>query len=243
MTAGALQIGLYLAVLLACVKPLGLYMARVYTGRAPCLERLAGPLERLLYRLGGFDRESEMSWRQYATALLAFSFAGLLAVYGLQRLQPVLPLNPEALPAVSPDSSFNTAVSFATNTNWQGYGGESTMSYLTQMLGLGVQNFLSAATGMAVLVALIRGFTRHHSPTIGNFWVDLVRGTLYILLPLSLLLAVILVSQGGVQTFSPYQEVKLLEPTVDSDGQSVTTQHIAVGPAASQIAIKQLGTA
>lgn len=240
--SGFLQIGLYLGVLLACVKPLGLYMARVYSGRVPYLERLVGPLERLLYRLGGIHRDREMSWRQYATALLAFSFAGFLVVYGLQRLQAVLPLNPEALPAVSPDSSFNTAVSFATNTNWQGYGGETTMSYLTQMLGLGVQNFLSAAGGMAVLVALIRGFTRHHTPTIGNFWVDLVRGTLYILLPLSLLLAVVLVSQGVVQTFSPYQEATVLEPTVDSDGKSVTTQQIAVGPAASQIAIKQLGT-
>lgn len=243
MTASSfLQIGLYLGVLLACVKPLGLYMARVYSGRVPYLERLVGPLERLLYRLGGIHRESEMSWRQYAAALLAFSFAGFLAVYGLQRLQAVLPLNPEALPAVSPDSSFNTAVSFATNTNWQGYGGETTMSYLTQMLGLGVQNFLSAAAGMAVLVALIRGFTRHHTPTIGNFWSDLVRGTLYILLPLSLLLAVVLVSQGVVQTLSPYREVALLEPAVNSEGQSVTTQRIAVGPAASQIAIKQLGT-
>lgn len=145
--SGFLQIGLYLGVLLACVKPLGLYMARVYSGRVPYLERLVGPLERLLYRLGGIHRDREMSWRQYATALLAFSFAGFLVVYGLQRLQAVLPLNPEALPAVSPDSSFNTAVSFATNTNWQGYGGETTMSYLTQMLGLGVQNFLSAAGG------------------------------------------------------------------------------------------------
>jgi potassium-transporting ATPase potassium-binding subunit len=243
MTTGSLlQIGLYLTALVACVKPLGLYMARVYSGHAPYFDRVVGPIERLLYRCAGIDRESEMSWRQYARALLTFSFVGFLAVYGLQRLQEFLPLNPEALPAVSPDSSFNTAVSFTTNTNWQGYGGETTMSYLTQMLSLTVQNFVSAAAGMAVLVALIRGFTRRHATTIGNFWVDLVRGTLYILLPLSLLLAVVLVSQGVVQTFSRYQQVTLLEPSVDADGKSVTTQQIAVGPAASQVAIKQLGT-
>ena len=237
-----LQLGLYLAALLACVKPLGLYMAKVYSARAPYLERIGAPLERLIYRLGGIDRDSEMTWRQYALALLSFSFVGFTAVYVLQRLQNVLPLNPAALPAVSPDSSFNTAVSFVTNTNWQGYGGETTMSYLTQMLALTVQNFVSAAAGMAVLVALMRGFTRCAATTIGNFWVDLVRGTLYILLPLSLILALVLVSQGVVQTLSPYQEVMLVEPIVDAAGQPVTTQHIAVGPAASQIAIKQLGT-
>ncbi|MCE5266493.1 MAG: potassium-transporting ATPase subunit KdpA [Planctomycetaceae bacterium] len=242
MTAhGFMQIGLYLAALLGCVKPLGIYMARVYSGRGP-LKRFVEPLERLLFRCGGIDREREMSWRQYAAALLMFSFVGFLAVYGLQRLQAVLPLNPEALPAVSPDSSFNTAVSFVTNTNWQGYAGETTMSYLTQMLGLTVQNFVSAAAGMAVLVALIRGFTRRHSPTIGNFWVDLVRGTLHILLPLSLVLAIVLVSQGVVQTFSRYREATLLEPSVNAAGKTVTTQGMAVGPAASQVAIKQLGT-
>jgi potassium-transporting ATPase potassium-binding subunit len=243
MTTGSLlQIGLYLAALLACVKPLGLYMARVYSGSVPYVERTVGPLERLLYRLAGVDRDREMSWRQYAAALLTFSFVGFLAVYGLQRLQGFLPLNPEAMPAVSPNSSFNTAVSFITNTNWQDYGGEATMSYLTQMLGLAVQNFVSAAAGMAVLVALIRGFARRHASTIGNFWVDLVRGTLYILLPLALILAIVLVSQGVVQTFSRYQTVTLLEPSVDSAGASVATQTIAVGPAASQVAIKQLGT-
>jgi potassium-transporting ATPase potassium-binding subunit len=236
-----LQVGLYLGALLLCVKPLGLYMARVYSGHVSYLGRVLGPVERLIYRGGGIDRESEMSWRQYAMALLAFSFVGFLAVYGLQRLQGILPLNPESLPAVSPDSSFNTAVSFVTNTNWQDYGGETTMSYLTQMLGLTVQNFVSAAAGMAVLVALIRGFTRRHCLTIGNFWVDLVRGTLYILLPLSLILAVVLVSQGVVQTFSRYQTAMLLEQGVDSAGRT-STQTIAVGPAASQLAIKQLGT-
>lgn len=242
MTVNSLmQIGLYLGALLLCVKPLGLYMARVYSGRVPYLERGLGPVERLIYRCGGIDRDSEMTWRQYALVLLAFSFVGFLAVYGLQRLQCILPLNPESLPAVSPHSSFNTAVSFVTNTNWQGYGGETTMSYLTQMLGLTVQNFVSAAAGMAVLVALIRGFTRRHCSTIGNFWVDLVRGTLYILLPLSLILAVALVSQGVVQTFSRYQIVTLVERGVDS-AEKTSTQTIAVGPAASQVAVKQLGT-
>lgn len=242
MTAnGLLQLGLSLGVLLACVKPLGFYMAKVYSGSAP-LERIVGPLERLLYRLCGIDKSGEMTWRRYAMAVLMFSLVSFIAVYGLQRTQGRLPFNPESLPNISPDSSFNTAVSFTTNTNWQGYGGETTMSYLTQMLALTVQNFLSAAAGMAVLVALIRGFIRHTSETIGNFWVDLVRGTLYILLPPSLLLAVFLVSQGVVQTFDAYHEVALLQPTVDAVGKEVTTQKIAVGPAASQIAIKQLGT-
>lgn len=243
MTAnGLLQLGAYLGVLLACVKPLGLYMARVYSGSTPFLERIAGPVERLVYRLCGVDNSSEMKWQQYAGAVLMFSFASFLAVYGFQRAQSWLPLNPGSLPAVSPDSSFNTAVSFSTNTNWQGYGGETTMSHLTQMLALTVQNFVSAAAGIAVLIALIRGFTRHNAKTIGNFWLDLVRGTLYILLPLSVVLAVILASQGVVQTFGRYHEATLLEPTADGEGHAVTTQQIAVGPAASQIAIKQLGT-
>ncbi|WP_254507976.1 potassium-transporting ATPase subunit KdpA [Anatilimnocola floriformis] len=239
---GLLQLALFLGVLLACVKPLGLYMARVYSGSAPILERVFSPFERLLYRLCGVDRAEEMTWQRYATAALMFSFVSFVAVYALQRAQSVLPLNPESLSAVSTDSSFNTAVSFATNTNWQGYGGESTMSYCTQMFALTVQNFVSAAVGMAVLIALIRGFTRHVTDTIGNFWVDLVRGTLYILLPLSLLLAIALVSQGVVQTFRSYHEAKLMDATVDANGNAVTTQKIAVGPAASQIAIKQLGT-
>ena len=152
-----------------------------------------------------------MGWTQYALAMLLFSLLGVLAVYGLQRLQDLLPLNPQGFGAVTPDSSFNTAVSFVTNTNWQGYGGETTMSYLTQMLGLAVQNFVSAATGMAVLVALIRGFARRTAETIGNFWVDLTRSTLYILLPLSLVLALVLVQQGVVQNFSAYQTVPLME--------------------------------
>src|SRR6266568_3433380 len=202
---GSLQL-LYLVVLLALAKPLGLYMARVYEGRAPGLEPVLGPLERLCYRCCGVRRTDEMGWKTYAGAMLLFNLVGLLVVYGLQRLQGILPLNPQQFGAVSPDSSFNTAVSFATNTNWQGYGGESTMSYLTQMLGLAVQNFVSAATGMAVLVALIRGFARRTAQTIGNFWEDLTRTTLYILLPLSIVLAVLLMSQGVIQNFSHYKE-------------------------------------
>ncbi len=239
---GLLQIAIFLGVLLACVKPLGAYMARVYAGEATFLDRPVKPLERWLYRLSGVDEQEEMTWRQYAAAVLTFSLLGFLLTYAVQRSQGVLPLNPEHFPAVSPDSAFNTAVSFTTNTNWQGYGGESTMSYLTQMLALTVQNFASAAAGMAVLIALIRGFTRRTSATIGNFWIDLTRGTLYILLPLSFVLAVLLVSQGVVQTFEPYREVALLEPTTDAEGNAVITQKIAVGPVASQIAIKQLGT-
>jgi K+-transporting ATPase ATPase A chain len=263
MTAnGYLQLAFYVVVLLTLAKPLGAYMARIYEGQPAFLNRIGGPFERVLYRVCGVDAQREMRWTEYAVAVMAFNILGLLAVYALQRLQAWLPLNPQALGAVSPDSSFNTAVSFATNTNWQGYGGEVTMSYLTQMLGLTVQNFVSAATGMAVLVALIRGFQRASASTIGNFWTDLVRTTLYILLPLSVIGAVVLVSQGVVQTFSPYQAVPLVQPVdydnpkTDADGQPVkdakgnvvtepTTakeQTIAVGPAASQVIIKQLGT-
>jgi potassium-transporting ATPase potassium-binding subunit len=244
----ALQVACYLAALLLLVKPLGGYMACVYNGERTLLTPVCGAVERLLYRLAGVKpgpdnaHDNEMSWRQYALAVLAFNGLGLLAVYLLQRLQAVLPLNPAQLPAVAPPLAFNTAVSFTTNTNWQSYGGETTLSYLTQMLGLTVQNFLSAATGMAVLSAMIRGFARHNSRTIGNFWVDLTRSTLYILLPLALALSIALVSQGVVQTFRPYQRVPLLQSTADADGNPGATQTIAVGPAASQIAIKQLGT-
>ena len=253
MTGNAiLQLTLYVVVLIALAKPLGAYMAAVYDGRAPVLGRLLGPVERLIYRVCGVKPDDEQRWTQYALAMLAFNLVGLLVVYGLQRLQAWLPLNPQGMAAVTPDSSFNTAVSFATNTNWQGYGGETTMSYLTQMAGLGVQNFVSAAAGMAVLVAFVRGFTRSSAQTIGNFWVDLTRSTLYILLPLSLIVALVLVSQGVVQTFSPYQTVTLTEPVsyeqpAAQEGEAATTvtvteQTLAVGPAASQIAIKQLGT-
>jgi K+-transporting ATPase ATPase A chain len=263
MTAnGYTQLALYVAVLLLLAKPLGAYMARIYEGQPAVLNRIGAPFERLVYRLCGIDPEREMHWIQYALAMLWFNLLGLLALYAYQRFQALLPLNPESMAAVSPDSSFNTAVSFATNTNWQGYGGESTMSYLTQMLGMTVQNFVSAASGMATLVALIRGFTRRSADTVGNFWVDLTRSTLYILLPLAIVLALLLVSQGVVQTFSPYHKVPLVEsveydkaktdaagqPLKDEKGQPVTEkarqteQVIAVGPAASQVAIKQLGT-
>ena len=263
MTTNAiLQLGLYVVVLVALVKPLGAFMARVYENKPCGLDKILGPLERLIYRLCGVDPTVEMSWKHYAYAVLAVNFLGLVIVYGLLRLQYYLPLNPQDMAGTSPDLAFNTAVSFATNTNWQSYGGETTLSYLTQMLGLAVQNFLSAASGMAVLVALIRGFVRRQSSSIGNFWFDLTRSTLYILLPLSIVLALVLVSQGVVQTFSPYAKVAIVQPTtfqepvLDDDGKPVlddkgqpttktsplTEQTIAVGPAASQIAIKQLGT-
>jgi K+-transporting ATPase ATPase A chain len=260
-TNGWLQLAIYLLVLLVLVKPLGAYMAGVFDGSA-AITRRGAPLERALYRLCHIDPEESMSWQRYALAMLAFNLLGTLAVYALQRLQTSLPWNPQALGAVSADSAFNTAVSFGTNTNWQGYGGESTMSYLTQMLGLGVQNFLSAATGIAVVIAMIRGFTLRQQRSIGNFWVDMTRSTLYVLLPLSLILALLLAGQGVVQSFRPYQNAALVQPiTVDEpvtdtagnpvkDAQGnaqtkpvrVDTQVIPLGPAASQIAIKQLGT-
>lgn len=261
-THGVLQITLFFVVLVALVKPLGWYMARVFEGKPAGLNRLLAPVERLIYRLCGVREKEEMDWQRYTAALLLFSVIGLIVLYIQQRLQGFLPLNPQGFGAVSPDSSLNTAVSFTTNTNWQGYGGETTMSYLTQMLGLAVHNFVSAAAGIAILLALIRGFTRRSVEGLGNFWVDLTRSTLYVLLPLSFILALILVAQGVPQTFSVYKTAKLLQPTsydqavtdengnpvLDEQGQPktekviVTEQSIAVGPAASQIAIKQLGT-
>jgi K+-transporting ATPase ATPase A chain len=237
-----LQLIFYMVVLIALAKPLGGFMARVYQGERTFLDPVFRPVEKLIYRLSGVSPDQEMNWKVYAIAMLLFNVLGLLVVYVLQRLQGFLPLNPQGFGAVSPDSSWNTAVSFATNTNWQGYGGETTMSYLTQMLALAVQNFVSAATGMAIVIAMIRGLVRHTSKTIGNFWVDLTRTVLYILIPLSFVLALVLVSQGVVQTFSQYKTVVLLQPTTDASGNSVTQQILAVGPAASQIAIKQLGT-
>jgi potassium-transporting ATPase potassium-binding subunit len=237
-----LQLILYIVVLILLAKPLGSFMARVYQGQRTFLDPVLGPVERFIYRITGVNPGEDMNWKTYAIAAMLFNIFGLIAVYALQRLQGVLPLNPQGLGAVTPDSSWNTATSFATNTNWQGYGGEVTMSYLPQMLGLTVQNFVSAATGMAVLIALIRGIARHTAKGIGNFWVDLTRSTLYILLPLSIVVALAIVSQGVVQTLSPYQTVTLLQPTTDADGNTVTEQVLAVGPAASQIAIKQLGT-
>ncbi len=259
---GYLQIVIYLAVLLVLVKPLGAYMVRLYEGRPFGLNRVLGPLERLVYRVSGVRPDEEMGWKTYAGAMVLFNLFGLLVVYALQRLQGYLPLNPQAFGAVPPESAFNTAVSFVTNTNWQGYGGETTMSYLTQMLGLTVQNFVSAATGMAVLVAFVRGLARHSAQTIGNFWADVTRSTLYILLPLSLVLALALVSQGVVQTLGSSVRVSVVQPTshdealtdpmgepiLDAQGQpktqkiTLTEQVVAVGPAASQVAIKQLGT-
>ena len=237
-----LQLIFYMVVLLALAKPLGSFMAKVYQGERTFLDPVLGPVERFTYRLSGVKPDEEMNWKTYAIAVMVFNVLGLIVVYLLQRLQGVLPLNPQRLGAVTPDSSWNTATSFATNTNWQGYGGEVTMSYLSQMLGLTVQNFVSAATGMAVLIALIRGIARHNAKGIGNFWVDLTRTTLYILLPLSLVVALALVSQGVVQTFSSYETAAMLQPTTDANGNAVTEQVLAVGPAASQIAIKQLGT-
>jgi K+-transporting ATPase ATPase A chain len=243
MTVNAwIQLAIFLFVLLASAKPLGWYMARVYQNQPCGLDRALGWVERLFYRLSGIDPKPEMGWRSYTVAVLVFNGVGLLFLYALLRCQHLLPLNPQEFPAASPDLAFNTAASFATNTNWQSYSGETTLSYLVQMLGLGVQNFLSAATGMAVLVALIRGLARRSAKTIGNFWFDLTRSTLYILLPMAFVLALVLVSQGVVQNFRPYQTVSLIQPTKDKDEKLVMEQTLPMGPAASQIAIKQLGT-
>ena len=224
----------YLLVLLVLAWPLGQWLASVAEGRLPRWMAPFQAAEQWLYRLAGVDASAGMGWRPYALALLAFNFVGMLAVHALQRLQGRLPLNPQGLPGVSADSSFNTAISFISNTNWQGYAGEGTMSYLTQMLGLAVQNFFSAATGIVVVIALVRGFTARSSASIGNFWVDVTRLTAYVLLPLSLVFAVFLSSQGVIQNFLPYQEIR----TLDAPG----TQTLAMGPVASQEAIKMLGT-
>jgi K+-transporting ATPase ATPase A chain len=254
------MLGAFAAVLLAAAYPLGHWIARLAQPAglgSRCLR-----IEAWIYRLAGTEASREMSWREYALAVIVLSVFGSLTVYGLQRLQALLPLNPAGLSAVAPDLSFNTALSFVTNTNWQAYSGESTLSYLTQMLALTVQNFLSAATGIAVALALIRGFARKSASTIGNFWVDLTRSVLYLLLPLSVVLALVFVAQGSVQNFDAYTTVTTLEPNhydnprVGSDGQSLldakgialtdpaiaTTQTIAQGPVASQEAIKMLGT-
>jgi len=255
-------IALFLGVLLLCVKPLGLYMANVMEGRPIWPLRLGARFEAVIYRLCGVDPAAEMGWKKYAIALLLFNGLGALTVYLLQRAQQWLPLNPQQFPNVSPDSSFNTAVSFITNTNWQGYSGEVTLSYLTQMAGLAVQNFLSAATGIVVAIAIIRGLARHSVKTIGNFWVDITRSTLYVLLPLATLLAIVLVGQGVVQNFSGYKDVTTLEsvayqqPKLDAAGNAMTdatgkpvledvttqTQTLPMGPMASQESIKELGT-
>ena len=255
-------LGAFLAVLLVLAWPLGLVLARVGDGGAVPGMTWMGRVERLLYKAGGVSPETDMGWKSYVLALLVFNSIGALFVFALQRLQAWLPLNPQSLANISPDSAFNTAVSFVANTNWQGYSGEQTMSYLTQMIGLTGQNFFSAATGMAVAFALIRGFSSRSLKTIGNFWVDLTRSTLYVLLPLSLLFAVFLMGQGVIQNFSAYQEVQLIDPVAyampktgadgqplkDAQGQALmqsvvaTTQTIAMGPVASQEAIKMIGT-
>jgi K+-transporting ATPase ATPase A chain len=248
---GFLQLAVYFLVLLAITKPLGVYMARVFSGEKTFMSRVVGPVERFIYRICRIDAGSEHHWTTYTAAMLIFNLIGLLVLYGFQRLQFYLPFNPEGLSGVSADSSFNTAVSFATNTNWQGYSGEVTMGYLTQMAGLAFQNFVSAATGISLAIALVRGIARREAKTVGNFWVDMTRSTLYILLPLSLIGALFLVSQGVVQNFKPYTRATMVEAqevtatdadTGEETKETVTDQTLAQGPAASQIIIKQLGT-
>ncbi|MEE7477944.1 potassium-transporting ATPase subunit KdpA [Methylobacterium hispanicum] len=230
---GWMQIALYGAIVLALVRPLGAYMTRVFDGGRTPLSPVLGPLERGLYRLAGIDARQEQTWLGYAGAMVLFNLAGFVLLYAILRLQAALPLNPTEQAAVAPDLAFNTATSFVTNTNWQSYGGETTLSYLAQMLGLTHQNFVSAASGMAVAVAVIRGFARASSRTLGSFWVDTTRATLYVLLPLCVLIALVLVSQGMPQTLAPSVEATTLEGG---------RQTIAVGPVASQVAIKMLGT-
>lgn len=247
---GIFQIILYFLVLLALVKPLGSYMACVYEGRYCVLGRFIQPIERFLYRCCGIQATQGMNWKRYLSTMLIFNFIGFAFVYLILRGQFYLPLNPQSFSATSPDLSFNTAISFVTNTNWQAYSGETTMSYFTQMVGLTVQNFLSAATGMSILMALIRGITQHESTDLGNFWVDTIRGILYILLPLSLLWAIMLTSQGVIQNFKPNQKITLIQPlnipqetsTDAKEVKTITTQVLPMGPVASQVAIKQIGT-
>jgi len=263
MTAtGITLLVVFLLLVLAAVKPLGLYMAHVFEGRQIWPLRAGAPLERGIYRLAGVDAAHEMGWKEYAAGLLLFNMLGALTVYLLQRFQLWLPLNPQKFTNISPDSAFNTAISFITNTNWQGYSGESAMGYLTQMAGLTVQNFLSAASGIVVAIALVRGLARHSVQTIGNVWSDLTRATLYVLLPIAVMLALALVSQGVIQNFLPYKGVTTVEPLsyrqpkTDAAGNPVKdaagnpvqetvtthTQTLPMGPIASQESIKELGT-
>lgn len=242
---GILQIGIFFVFVLAVTKPMGIYLTSVYEGDGGLLRRVLGPIERLVYRLLRVDPTAEMNWKQYGFAMLLFSLVSTLGVYLIQRLQGGLPLNPQDFAGPSAGSSFNTAISFVTNTNWQGYAGESTMSYLTQMAGLTVQNFASAAVGMALAVVFIRGIARFETDRLGNFWKDLTRGTLYVLLPLSFIAAVFFVSQGVIQNFRPYDAATLSDPfvaQVDAEDKTIDSQTIAQGPVASQLAIKMLGT-
>jgi K+-transporting ATPase ATPase A chain len=261
-SSGIFQILLFLAVLTLLAKPVGIYLLKVYSGEKTLLDFIFKPAERLIYAFSRIDAAREMTWKQYGAAMLVFSLVSSLALYAVQRLQGMLPLNPQGFAGTSEHLSFNTAVSFVSNTNWQSYGGETTMSYFTQMTGLALQNFLSAAVGMALAIVFIRGIARFETDKLGNFWVDLTRGVLYVLLPLSFLAAVFFVSQGVVQNFKVYDSAQLTDSYVvqvdkkDDDGnvvtdangenvkedQTVTTQTIAQGPAASQLAIKMLGT-
>src|SRR6202171_3560035 len=232
---GILQIALFFALILVCVKPLGAFMANVFEGRRTFLHPMLHWLETLTYKAAGVREDVEQRWTQYTASVLAFSIFGFLLVYLLQRAQAYLPFNPQnfGTPNVSPDLAFNTAASFLTNTNWQAYSGESTLSYFVQMAALTVQNFVSAAAGMAVAIAVVRGFARHEMKTIGNFWVDMTRATLYVLLPISIIAALFLCSQGVIQNLKPYTSIATLEGG---------KQTIAQGPVASQEAIKELGT-
>ena len=228
-----IQVVLFIAILIGLTPILGTYMNKVFTGKEHIMQSAFGWLERLIYRLVGADPAEETNWKSYTFSLLMFNLIGFVFVFLIQRFQAYLPLNPAHLPNVSWHSAINTSISFVTNTNWQGYAGETTMSYFVQMIGLTVQNFVSAATGIAVILAVVRGLSRKSTDKIGNFWTDLTRSTLYVLLPLSILFAIVLVGQGVVQNFKPYEPVQTLQGV---------HQVLPMGPAASQIAIKQLGT-
>src|SRR5215475_2724127 len=262
-TSGWIQLALFLIALALITKPMGLYLVQVLDANGRTfLDPLLRPVERVTYRIMGIRPTEEHNWKQYALAMLLFSLVGCVFTYAILRLQNLLPLNPQGMAAVNPDLAFNTATSFTTNTNWQNYGGESTLSYFSQMVGLTFHNFVSAATGIAIAAALVRGIARHSAKTLGNFWVDLVRVTYYLLIPICLVFAVFLVSQGMIQNFKPYTKAKLVEPykisvekkndkgesVLGADGkpileeQTVDEQLIVQGPMASQVAIKMLGT-
>ncbi len=232
----------FLIVLTLLVKPVGTYITNVYQGKRTFLSPILMPLENLVYKAAGIKHDEEMDWKDYAKAMLLFNGLGLIVLFLILLLQGMLPLNPQGFPGFDLPLAFNTAISFVTNTNWQAYSGESAASYLTQMSGLAVQNFLSAATGLCIALALIRGFTRHTSQTIGNFWQDMTKSVLYILLPISIIAALLLVSQGVIQNFDPYANSSLLQPIQTPDGQNITNQMLPMGPVASQEAIKEFGT-